>query len=142
MTLPETEEGYSEFLKWSRQKNQEHFFIALKGSRDLAGLFQLMGIVRGYLQSASIAYCAFVPHDGKGLVRQGIKAGINYAFRDLRLHRLEAQIQPENERSIHLISGLGFHFEGCSRKFLKVSGRWRDHERWSVLASEWKPSRT
>jgi ribosomal-protein-alanine N-acetyltransferase len=53
------------------------------------------------------------------------------------LHRLEANIQPSNERSIALVRGLGFRKEGLSRRYLKIGGRWRDHERWALLVDEW-----
>jgi ribosomal-protein-alanine N-acetyltransferase len=60
------------------------------------------------------------------------------AFRTLRLHRLEANIQPGNLASIALVRRLGFRREGLSRRYLKIGGRWRDHERWAILAEEWK----
>ena len=56
-----------------------------------------------------------------------------YAFHDLGLHRLEANIQPENERSIALVRICGFEHEGLSKAFLYIAGRWRDHERWTVF---------
>ena len=57
------------------------------------------------------------------------------AFRSLKLHRLEANIQPANAASIALVRACGFSKEGYSPRYLKIGGRWRDHERWAILAS-------
>ena len=51
------------------------------------------------------------------------------AFGTQKLHRLEANIQPGNAPSIALVKRLGFELEGMSPRYLKIGGRWRDHER-------------
>jgi ribosomal-protein-alanine N-acetyltransferase len=61
-----------------------------------------------------------------------------FAFRHLRLHRVEANIQPDNRASRALVRRAGFRREGRSRRYLKIGGRWRDHERWALLAQEWR----
>ena len=58
---------------------------------------------------------------------------VNFAFKKLRLHRLEANIQPENKASIALAKTCGFMKEGFSPKFIKKGGKWKDHERWALL---------
>ena len=63
---------------------------------------------------------------------------LHYAFRALKLHRLEANIQPTNTASLALVARLGFVCEGYSRRYLKIAGRWRDHERWAILAEDWR----
>lgn len=66
---------------------------------------------------------------------------LRYAFLELKLHRLEANIQPENVASIALVRRAGFVREGYSRRYLKICGRWRDHERWALIAEDWKAKR-
>lgn len=61
---------------------------------------------------------------------------VDYAFWTLGLH-LEANIQPENIASIKLVKRLGFTKEGFSRRYLKVNGEWRDHERWALTVEDW-----
>jgi ribosomal-protein-alanine N-acetyltransferase len=66
----------------------------------------------------------------------GVGAVVRKAFTYHGLHRLEANIQPDNRASIQLVQRLGFRREGLSRRYLKIGGRWRDHERWAMLAED------
>jgi ribosomal-protein-alanine N-acetyltransferase len=91
-------------------------------------------IVRGCFQNAYLGYYAFEPLAGRGLMRAGLAKVIRHAFTKMKLHRLEANIQPGNKRSIRLVKALGFRREGISPRYLKVAGRWREHERWTILA--------
>jgi ribosomal-protein-alanine N-acetyltransferase len=63
---------------------------------------------------------------------------LRYAFRELQLYRVEANIQPGNRASLALAQRCGFTKEGFSRRYLQVNGEWRDHERWALLAEEWE----
>jgi ribosomal-protein-alanine N-acetyltransferase len=59
---------------------------------------------------------------------------VRHAFTAMKLHRLEANIQPGNQASIALVKRCGFEREGYSPRYLKIGGRWRDHERWAIRA--------
>ena len=74
-------------------------------------------------------------------MREGLQLMLRYAFVRLRLHRVECNIQPSNRRSIALVRGGGFVREGFSRRYLKIGGRWRDHERWAMLVEDWRTRR-
>jgi ribosomal-protein-alanine N-acetyltransferase len=141
MTVKASEQDFLEFLKHSRGPRSSNFFVVLKLSHELVGAINIENISRGYFQSATLGYYAFLPHAGKGLMREGLVQVIDHAFAKLKLHRLEANIQPSNRRSIDLVAGLGFQLEGYSPRFLKICGRWRDHERWALLADYWKAGR-
>ena len=64
---------------------------------------------------------------------EGLTATLRHAFTDLRLHRLEANVQPAT-RLHSPSSGGGLPLEGLSPDFLYIDGAWRDHERWAVTA--------
>jgi ribosomal-protein-alanine N-acetyltransferase len=107
----------------------------------LAGVFNLSEIVRSSFESAYLGYYGFAPLAGHGYMREGLALTLAFAFGTLRLHRVEVNIQPPNERSIALVRGAGFTREGFSRRYLKIAGRWRDHERWAMLAEDWSRAR-
>ena len=67
---------------------------------------------------------------------EAVRLATAHAFEALGLHRLEANIQPGNLRSIALVKRLGFRLEGFSPRYLRMGGEWRDHERWALLADE------
>jgi len=112
------------------------FLVVLRPSGDLVGAIHLNNIIRGPLQGAFLGYYAFAPHGGKGLMREGLWLVLHHAFQKLKLHRLEANIQPGNRPSIRLARSCGFVREGFSRRYLKVGSRWKDHERWAILAED------
>lgn len=107
----------------------------------LAGVFNFSEIVHSSFESAYLGYYGFAPLVGRGYMREGLELALGYAFRTLRLHRVEVNIQPPNERSIALVRAAGFTHEGFSRRYLKIAGRWRDHERWAILAEDWRGAR-
>jgi len=69
----------------------------------------------------------------------GIKLLLSKAFEELKLHRIEANIQPNNKASISLVSHAGFEKEGFSKNYLNIGGLgWKDHERWAIVNPRWK----
>jgi ribosomal-protein-alanine N-acetyltransferase len=139
-TPPTTRERYRSLVERLREPRNAGHFVCTPDD-ELAGVVNITEIVRGSFCSGYLGYYAFVPHDRCGYMCAGLTAVIQLAFRKYGLHRLEANIQPENSRSIALVRGLGFEREGYSPRYLKIAGRWRDHERWAVTAEAWKALR-
>jgi ribosomal-protein-alanine N-acetyltransferase len=110
------------------------FSIRRQGSGALAGYADVTNVVRGGFLSAYLSYYAFEGHQRQGLMTEGLRKVIRFAFHELGLHRLEANIQPGNVASLALAKACGFIQEGYSPRYLKIGGRWRDHERWALLA--------
>ena len=111
------------------------------GDRALVGVFNLSQIFYGPLCSAYLSYWAGAPFAGQGYLRAGLEQLLRHAFRRLRLHRVEANIQPQNLRSRALAERAGFRLEGFSPRYLKIGGRWRDHERWAITVEDWRARR-
>ena len=120
----------------------DQFFVRERDTGRLTGVFELSEITRGILQSAYLGFYAMVTHEGQGYMQEGLQLVLRHAFRGLRLHRVEANIQPANKRSITLVKRGGFRKEGLSRRYLKIGGRWRDHERWALLYEDWRALRS
>ncbi|MDB5861965.1 MAG: family N-acetyltransferase [Ramlibacter sp.] len=127
----------SEYRAWLRQTAQpEHhpFLVCRRDTDAWVGVINISNVVLGLFRSGYVGYYAFAGHEGQGLMRDGLQAVLRHAFRTLRLHRLEANIQPGNAASLALVRSCGFAQEGYSPRYLKINGRWRDHERWARLA--------
>lgn len=129
---PASPPAYRKFLRRARRPTQAAYFIRLRDSGELVGVVNVSEIVRGNFHSAYLGYYAFAPHHGQGLMAEGLRLVIKDAFRRLKLHRLEANLQPGNRASRALVRSLGFRREGYSRRYLKIAGQWRDHERWAI----------
>ena len=122
------------YLKHASEDRHYRFLVIHRDSGGIAGVININDVIRGSFQSASIGYYAFAPYAVRGLMRAGLLLVLKQAFQKLKLHRLEANIQPDNRASIALVKKCGFVREGLSRRLIKVRGRWQDHERWAILS--------
>jgi [ribosomal protein S5]-alanine N-acetyltransferase len=137
---PSTPTGYRAYLRKIRRPTDAGFFV-VHTSGELAGMINVNEIVRGVFKSAYLGYFAFVPFERQGHMHAAMALALTRIFGTLRLHRVEANIQPGNRASIRLVSRLGFRREGRSERYLKIGGRWRDHERWALTVEAWRATR-
>jgi ribosomal-protein-alanine N-acetyltransferase len=98
-------------------------------------------IIRGGLQSAFLGYSGIAGFERQGYMTETLQLVLGDAFTRLKLHRVEANIQPGNAASIALARRCGFVCEGFSERYLKVGGRWCDHERWAIRSETWEALR-
>lgn len=133
--------SFQVFLARGRRPNALALLACRVGSGAILGVFSLSEIVRGPLQGAFLSYYVGAPYARQGYMTEGLELLLRHAFRNLRLHRIEANIQPGNLASIALVKRCGFALEGFSPRYLKIRNRWRDHERWALLAEAWRERR-
>lgn len=132
-TAPCDSEAFKRYLSRFDGKHNVGFVVIHKQTGELVGAINLTNIVYGVFLSGYIGYFAFAGHQGKGYMKHGLSLVVRHAFRTLGLHRVEANIQPGNLASVALVRRCGFGKEGYSPAYLKLGGRWRDHERWACV---------
>jgi len=74
---------------------------------------------------------------GNGYMSEMLPVLVDYAFTDLGLHRLEADVDPRNAASIRLLEGLGFRQEGHLRERWRITGDVQDSLIFGLLEPEW-----
>jgi ribosomal-protein-alanine N-acetyltransferase len=132
----EADAWFDRLLERNERETDRSLLVVRAQDRAIVGVIKLSQIYRGPFRNAYLGYYAFTPFAGLGYMRAGLRAAVRFAFGDLGLHRLQANIQPENMASIALVRGAGFRKEGVSPRYLSIRGVWRDHEQWALLADD------
>jgi ribosomal-protein-alanine N-acetyltransferase len=133
---PRTAAEFSKYLQRCERPDLLALFVLRRQDDALLGAIEFSQIVFGPFQSAYLGYFLGAPFTGRGFMTEALGLALRHAFHAIRLHRVEANVQPANTSSIRLLRRLGFKKEGLSRRYLKIGGRWRDHERWALLAED------
>ncbi|MCH8155510.1 MAG: GNAT family N-acetyltransferase [Proteobacteria bacterium] len=116
-----------------RQGVTYSFLILRRVDDVLLGGITLSNLRRGVAQSATLGYWIGSPHGNQGYMTDSLAAILEFAFSRIGLHRVEAACLPANEASRRLLLRSGFREEGYAREFLRISGRWQDHQLFAIL---------
>ena len=138
---PFGEESFARYLRGRHQENLERTLLCRREDGAILGAINLSEIVRGPFQSAYLGYWIGADHARSGYMTEGLELMLRHSFLSLELHRIEANIRPENTPSLKLVKRVGFQKEGYSPRYLNIDGAWRDHERWTRLCDEWATDR-
>ena len=103
---------------------------------QLVGQLTVGGITYGSLWSAYIGYWIDSRMAGRGIMPTAVAMAVDHCFRELRLHRIEINIRPENTSSLRVVEKLGLREEGLRSRFLHIDGDWRDHRSFAVCVEE------
>jgi [ribosomal protein S5]-alanine N-acetyltransferase len=103
------------------------------------GLVAFSNIIRGPFQSCFLGYALAESRQGRGLMTEALRLGIDYMFGEMHLHRISANHLPDNTRSAAVLKRLGFAVDGYARDYLMIGGRWQDHILTSLLNPAWVP---
>lgn len=95
---------------------------------ELIGKIQLSNIVTGIFKNAFVGYSMDIRYEGRGYMKEALKLVVNYAFENMKLHRIEASTLVDNNRSQNVLMSCGFKEIGISKKYLFIDGMWRDHK--------------
>jgi [ribosomal protein S5]-alanine N-acetyltransferase len=139
--MPETPERYTAYLARIEDPRAAPFLACRTEDGAIVGFLNISEIVRGAFKSAFLGYGGVAAFTDQGYMTEAMRLLLREAFTTLDLHRLEANIQPGNAPSIALAMRCGFELEGFSPRYLKIGGRWRDHERWAIRKETWRRAR-
>ncbi len=131
-------EDFDELLIRNEREDYESLLVCFNETGTIVGTITLSQIFRKAFQNAYLGYLLGENFTGKGFMTEAVALVLQHAFSNLKLHRVEANVQPHNAPSINVLKRCGFTKEGFSPKYLKISGRWRDHERWAIIKEDWR----
>lgn len=114
--------------------------VERRGDSVILGVININQVARGAFQNCALGWWIGRPHARKGYMKEAVALVLEHIFLDLDLHRVEANIQTDNPASRALAEGVGMRREGFSERFLKIAGRWCDHERWAITSETWHES--
>lgn len=130
---PRTSSAFNHYYRRTLRDDHEGVLVCRKADHRIIGVINMNNIARGAALCATLGYYVGMESAGQGYMAEGLAMLKRYAFGELGLHRIEANIQPDNHRSIALVRRCGFEREGIAKHFLFIDGAWRDHERWAAL---------
>ena len=83
---------------------------------------------------AEVGFILGRDHWGRGLAAEALRAALAFAFAEMTLHRVEADVDPDNAASLALLARLGFREEGRLAERWFTFGAWRDSVMLGLLA--------
>lgn len=113
--------------------------IVPKADPKLIGVVSLLDL-DDFQGTATAGYWLGESHWRKGIMTEALTRLITYAFKTLRLRRLDIEACKENKASQGLIKKMGFQFEGLRREFTRArsTGELHDLKIYGLLKEEWK----
>ena len=135
--MTQAEASVRQALSGYQNGDSVRFGITLAAAGELVGTCTLFDVDRGN-RRAQLGYALARAHWGQGLMHEALAAVISYAFDELQLRRLEADIDPRNIASARALKRLGFLKEGYLRERWMVGGEVSDSALFGLLAGEWR----
>jgi Acetyltransferases, including N-acetylases of ribosomal proteins len=136
LTLPKFKALLKQEKQWRDQDKFHVFGVFDRNDGTLVGEVRLMDISRSIFQNAYLGYRIFNPYWGRGYATEACAAVIAMAFKEFKLHRVEAAIEPHNKLSIRVAKALKMRKEGLSKKRLNVLGKWKDMAIYAITKEE------
>ena len=113
------------------------FWITKPDDPDrIIGRISFYSIIGGCMNSCFVGYHIDENEQGKGYMTEALLAGCDFMFKYYRLHRIEADVMPHNERSIAVATKCGFEKMGLNLRFMEIDGSYKDHIMFVKLNSD------
>lgn len=126
-----TKENHLEIIRQDikniESKKGFRFYIQDKEGENIIGVITIDNIIYGPFLSCYMGYKLDGEHLNKGLMTEAVLELVKFAFNQLGLHRIEANVMPSNQESLRVLEKSGFKLQGVSEKYLKINGIWEDH---------------
>jgi ribosomal-protein-alanine N-acetyltransferase len=132
---------FDRLLRQRDDPTSRRYLLCRRRDEALLGMISLNQIVMGPFRNAVLGYWLGALHTGRGYMTEGLTIAVRHAFHDLELHRVEANVRPENAASLAVMRRLGFREEGFSPRYLEIAGAWADHVRFALTAEDQRPQR-
>jgi len=121
-----------------QSKLLRYWIFLCDNPQTIIGSVNFYNIIRGSYYTCQLGYKFDQGHLNRGYALESITAGMRILFSDHKIHRIEANIMPQNIRSIHLIEKLGFSYEGLSKSSIHINHKWEDHARYAYINTEFE----
>jgi ribosomal-protein-alanine N-acetyltransferase len=125
-------------VEFARQESFRAFILGRDAPHRITGNINLTQVVRGAFQSCVLGYNLDEAAQGRGYMTEAVKATVQLAFKQWKLHRVAANYMPRNVRSAAVLERCGFHIEGRAPAYLRINGRWEDHVLTAIINPDWR----
>jgi [ribosomal protein S5]-alanine N-acetyltransferase len=129
---PRTAAEFGDYLARFDGVGAVGFVVRRNDTRRLAGLVNINDLARTPLRRGSLGFGGFTATAGNGYVAEGVRLAVRYAFAELGLERLEADVQPANAAARKVVEQAGFRPMASAPRAICIAGTWYDHERWAI----------
>jgi ribosomal-protein-alanine N-acetyltransferase len=110
--------------------------FAVTVDKLFAGQLTVTNIVGGSARWAQVGYWIDQRYAGQNIIPTAVALVVDYCLFELRLHRIEVAIRPENTASLRVVEKLGFTEVGYAPRYLHIDGDWRDHRLFALTVEE------
>lgn len=138
--LTAAKELIEEIHGFFRSRHLFQWGICVSATSEVIGTCTLLGVSMDH-RRAEVGFALRRNAWGRGLATEALQTLIDFAFQTLDLHRLEADADPDNERSLAVLERQGFRREGYLRERWHHLGQVRDTVFLGLLRREWSPER-
>ena len=110
--------------------------FCIRAGDRIVGRLSLTQVFRKAFQNCYLGYFVAEEHNGRGYATQAVRLAVDYAFDELGLHRVQANVMTKNPRSARVLVKAGFRKEGMAPNYLQIAGRWEDHDLFAITVED------